>query len=653
MNGASEGRAGAPDGPAPDPGAAPEPDPGRYWFFNEGTERRAQLHLGAHPDADGTRFAVWAPNARAVSVIGDHDGWGSGDHRLEPQGSSGVWAGNVPGARPGQRYKFRITSPDGVRLDKADPFALRTELPPDTASVIDHSSHDWTDGDWMARRGAASAPGAPCSVYEVHLGSWGRTVGEQGRFPNYRELAHALAAHVTAHGFTHVELMPVMEHPFYGSWGYQVTGFFAPTARYGSPEDLMAMVDILHRAGIGVIADWVPSHFPTDAFALARFDGTALFEHADPRQGHHPDWDSAIFNYGRSEVRSFLISSALHWIERFHMDGLRVDAVASMLYLDYSRAEGEWIPNEQGGRENLQAIGFLRQLNDAIAAEAPGVMVVAEESTAFPGVTAPTEHGGLGFTSKWDMGWMHDTLAYLRRDPIHRGWHHGELTFRSVYAFSERYTLPLSHDEVVHGKGSLLDQMPGDRWQQFANLRLLYGDQWTQPGAKLLFMGGELAPERDWSHEATLDWSLHDAPGHEGVRRWVAALNDVYRDRPALHRSDDDDAGFEWVVGDDSTNCVFVYLRRDRQGNHEDLVLVVLNATATPFEQYRVGVPVAGEWQVLLDGDDPTYGGSGFRERHVRDSLVHSDAAPMHGQEQSLALTIGPLSALLLGPSRR
>jgi len=624
-------------------------DAERYWYFNEGTERRAQLHLGAHPSTDGTRFAVWAPNARAVSVIGDHDDWGSGDHRLDPQGSSGVWAGSVAGAGPGQRYKFRITTSDGDRLDKADPFALRTEEPPATASIIDDSRHDWTDGDWMARRGADTAAGAPVSVYEVHLGSWGRTVGERGRFPNYRELAHALVAHVTAHGFTHVELMPVMEHPFYGSWGYQVTGFFAPTARYGSPADLMAMVDILHGSGVGVIADWVPSHFPTDAFALARFDGTALFEHADPRQGHHPDWDSAIFNYGRNEVRSFLVSSALHWIEHFHIDGLRVDAVASMLYLDYSRAEGEWIPNEHGGRENLAAIGFLRQLNDAVAAEAPGVMVVAEESTAFPAVTGPTSHGGLGFTSKWDMGWMHDTLAYLRRDPIHRRWHHGEFTFRSVYAFSERYTLPLSHDEVVHGEGSLLDQMPGDRWQQFANLRLLYGDQWTQPGAKLLFMGGELAPERDWSHEATLDWSLHDAPGHDGVRRWVAALNDLYRRRPALHLADDDASSFEWVVGDDAGNSVFVYLRRDLRAPDEDLVLVVLNATATPFEEYRVGVPVPGAWQVLLDGDDPTFGGSGFRDRHGAGTQPCTAAEPAHGHDQSLALTIGPLSALVLG----
>ena len=470
--------------------------------------------LGAHPDESGTRFAVWAPNATAVSVIGDFNDWGRRDDRLDGQGGSGVWAGDVARAGVGDRYKFRITTRDGGLLDKADPFAVRTEEPPATASIIDAPHHEWADGEWMATRKATID--RPISIYEVHLGSWGRTVAEQGRFPNYRELGEALAAHVAAHGFTHVELLPVMEHPFYGSWGYQSTGYFAPTARYGSPSDLMAMVDTLHRAGIGVLLDWVPSHFPDDAFALSRFDGTHLFEHQDPREGHHPDWDSSIFNYGRNEVRSFLISSAISWLDRYHVDGLRVDAVASMLYRDYSRAEGEWTPNRDGGRENLEAIAFLRQFNEAVYAEFPDVATFAEESTAFPGVSRPTDAGGLGFGYKWDMGWMHDTLAYLRRDPIHRRWHHDELTFRSVYAFSENYLLPLSHDEVVHGKGSLLDQMPGDRWQQLANLKVLYGYQWTQPGKKLLFMGGELAPERDWSHERTLDWSLHDAARERG-----------------------------------------------------------------------------------------------------------------------------------------
>jgi len=631
-------------------------DPANYWYWNEGTERRAQLHLGARPDTDGTRFAVWAPNAREVAVVGDHDDW-SGRHQLAPVDGSGVWAGHVTGVGAGDRYKFRLRTPDGAVVDRADPFARRSELPPATASIVDDSRHEFRDTEWMAGREQRARAGQPCSVYEVHLGSWGRTLAAEGRFPNYRELGPALAQHAAAHGFTHVELMPVMEHPFYGSWGYQVTGFFAPTARYGTPADLMAMVDQLHAEGIGVILDWVPSHFPTDAHGLARFDGTHLFEHADPRQGHHPDWDSAIFNYGRNEVRSFLISSALHWIEQFHADGLRVDAVASMLYLDYSRQEGEWVPNRHGGRENLEAIDFLRQLNDAVAAESPGVAMVAEESTAFPGVTAPTAQGGLGFTSKWDMGWMHDTLTYLRRDPAHRRWHHDELTFRAVYAFSERYTLPLSHDEVVHGKGSLLDQMPGDRWQQLANLRLLYGDQWTQPGAKLLFMGGELAPERDWSHEATLDWSLHDAPGHEGVRRWVTALNELYRTRPALHAADDDPFSFQWVVGDDELNSIVAYLRRARAGDSDrddaasatDQVLVVLNATPTPHAGYRIGVPVAGEWQVLLDGDAPVFGGSGFRDAHDAGTVAVAHPGEAHGQGHVLDLTIGPLSALVLG----
>ena len=628
-------------------------DPSSYWYWNEGTERRAQRVLGAHAGPDATTFAVWAPNARAVSVVGDRNGWNEAADPLEPVGDSGVWAGRLEGVGPGDRYKFRIRAPGGELLDKADPFARRAEVPPATASVVDAGTHVFGDADWLAQRArlAERRVGelAPCSIYEVHLGSWGRTLAAEGRFPGYRELGRSLGQHAAAHGFTHVELMPVMEHPFYGSWGYQVTGYFAPTARYGDPADLMAMVDGLHGEGIGVIFDWVPSHFPTDAHGLARFDGTHLFEHADPRLGHHPDWDSAIFNYGRNEVRSFLVSSALHWIEQFHADGLRVDAVASMLYLDYSRGEGEWIPNRHGGRENLEAIDFLRQLNDAVAAEAPGVAVIAEESTAFPGVTAPTEHGGLGFTSKWDMGWMHDTLSYLRRDPVHRSWHLGELTFRAVYAFSERYTLPLSHDEVVHGKGSLLDQMPGDRWQQLANLRLLYGDQWTQPGAKLLFMGGELAPERDWSHEATLDWSLHDEPGHEGVRRWVAALNELYRSRSALHASDDDPQSFAWVVADDARNSVIAYLRTAETRDGVDRVLVVLNATPSPHASYRIGVPVAGDWQVLLDGDAAQFGGSGYREAMGGASEVATVAEPSHGHPQLLDLTIGPLSTLVLG----
>ncbi len=618
----------------------------RYWYFNEGTDRRAHDHLGAHPDESGTRFAVWAPNAAAVSVIGDFNDWGRRDDRLDGQGGSGVWAGDVARAGVGDRYKFRITTRDGGLLDKADPFAVRTEEPPATASIIDAPHHEWADGEWMATRKATID--RPISIYEVHLGSWGRTVAEQGRFPNYRELGDALAAHVAAHGFTHVELLPVMEHPFYGSWGYQSTGYFAPTARYGSPSDLMAMVDTLHRAGIGVLLDWVPSHFPDDAFALSRFDGTHLYEHQDPREGHHPDWDSSIFNYGRNEVRSFLISSAISWLDRYHVDGLRVDAVASMLYRDYSRAEGEWTPNRDGGRENLEAIAFLRQFNEAVYAEFPDVATFAEESTAFPGVSRPTDAGGLGFGYKWDMGWMHDTLAYLRRDPIHRRWHHDELTFRSVYAFSENYLLPLSHDEVVHGKGSLLDQMPGDRWQQLANLKVLYGYQWTQPGKKLLFMGGELAPERDWSHERTLDWSLHDEPGNEGVRRWLTRLNELYRELPSLHEGDCDPAGFAWVVNDDAQNSVFAYLRR-RPGagvGSDRPALVVVNATPSPADHYRVGVPVGGDWTVLADSDDLAYGGSGFRSA----SSVAAEPGESHGLEWHLALAVPPMSVMVLAP---
>jgi len=621
----------------------------RFWFFNEGTDRRAYRTMGAHPHDDGTEFAVWAPNAREVRVVGDFDRWGEGSHLLEQAGSSGVWTGRVDVAAPGDRYKFRLTA-DGVgTVDRADPFARRSELPPATASVIDDTTHDWGDAEWLARRAATPFLGTPVSIYEVHLGSWGRTVGADGRFPNYRELGDALAQHVAAHGFTHVELMPVTEHPFYGSWGYQTTGYFAPTARHGAPADLMAMIDALHRAGIGVILDWVPSHFPTDAHALAQFDGTHLFEHADPREGYHPDWNSAIFNYGRDEVRSFLISSAMYWLEQFHVDALRVDAVASMLYRDYSRSEGEWIPNRHGGRENLEAIDFLRQLNTAVREEHPDVTTYAEESTAFPGVTKPPEEGGLGFSSKWDMGWMHDTLSYLRRDPIHRRFHHDELTFRAVYAFSERYTLPLSHDEVVHGKGSLLDQMPGDRWQQLANLRLLYGYQWTQPGRKLLFMGGELAPERDWSHEATLDWSLHDAPGHEGVRRWVAELNQLYRGEPALHVGDDDARSFDWVVGDDRENSVLAYLRRDTTDpDGARPVLVVLNATPTPFEDYRIGVDTAGAWHVLVDSDREQFGGSGFA---AGNDILQTIEEPRHGRARSLSLRVPPLGVLVLGPS--
>jgi 1,4-alpha-glucan branching enzyme len=612
-------------------------------LFNEGTHRHVHRFLGAHPDETGTWFVLWAPNAAQVAVTGDFSGWDE-ERRLEPIASSGLWSAHVPGARPGQSYRYAVTTHGGQRMEKADPLAAATNEPPSTASVIADLDYSWGDAEWMAGRGGRLAPDAPISIYEVHLGSWGRHLAKGRRFPRYVDLADPLADHAAAHGFTHVELLPVMEHPFYGSWGYQTTSYFAPSARYGSPTELMAMIDRLHQRGVGVILDWVPSHFPMDAHGLARFDGTHLYEHADPRQGFHPDWASAIFNYGRAEVRAFLVSSAISWLERYHADGLRVDAVASMLYLDYSRPAGQWVPNRYGGRENLEAIDFLRQLTSAVAEEVPGTATFAEESTAWPGVTRPAGEGGLGFDFKWDMGWMHDTLQYLRRDPVHRRYHHDEITFRNVYAFSERYVLPLSHDEVVHGKGSLLGKMPGDEWQRFANLRLLYGEMWAQPGKKLLFMGGELAEPGEWSHEATLNWGLHDAERHSGVRRLVADLNGLYRARPALHASDTDPAGFHLVIGDDDTHSVFAWLRRDSDGAAS--ILVVINATPTVHYGYRVGVPQAGRWVELLNTDAEPYGGSGLGNL----GGVVAEDQPWHGFPQSVPVTLPPLSAVYLTP---
>jgi 1,4-alpha-glucan branching enzyme len=617
-------------------------------LFGEGTHRRLHEQLGAQPGPGGCRFAVWAPSARAVHVVGDFDDWAA-EHELDPQGMSGIWCGWIDGAAIGNTYRFRITTPAGDRLDKSDPIGAAHHQAPSIDSLIVDLSYDWGDADWMAGRAARQSLDAPMSIYEVHLGSWGRTVTEGQRFPNYRDLAGPLADHCGAHGFTHVEFLPIMEHPFYGSWGYQTTGYFAPTWRYGSPQDLMAMIDSLHQAGIGVILDWVPSHFPTDAHGLAEFDGTHLYEHADPRQGFHPDWNSAIFNYGRNEVRAFLISSAVCWLDRYHVDGLRVDAVASMLYLDYSRKAGEWIPNIHGGRENLEAIAFLRQLNEAVYGEFPDIVTHAEESTAWPSVSRPTYLGGLGFGGKWDMGWMHDTLQYLQRDPIHRSWHHGEITFRSVYMGSEHYVLPLSHDEVVHGKGSLLSKMPGDDWQQFANLRLLYGMQWFQPGKKLLFMGCELATRAEWGHDATLDWGLHDVPMHDGVRRLVAELNRLYQDEPALHRGDTDAGhggpGMQWVEAHDAARSVFAWLRLDPTGEARP-VLVVVNATPSPQYHYRVGVPSPGHWRELLNTDAVDYGGSGLG------NLGGVDAHPLdsHDRHQSIVVNVPPLGVVAFAP---
>jgi 1,4-alpha-glucan branching enzyme len=616
------------------------------YLFNEGTHARLYERLGAHPiEVDGragTAFAVWAPNAREVSVVGDHNGWTRGADRLRPRGTSGIWEGFVPGLGPGAVYKYHLVSnAGGYRVDKGDPFAARWEVPPRTGSVVWDTAYDWADDAWMRERARASALDAPGAIYEVHLGSWARD--EHGQWLTYRELAPRLAAHVKALNFTHVELLPVMEHPFYGSWGYQTTGYFAPTSRYGTPQDLMAMIDLLHREGIGVILDWVPSHFASDEHGLAYFDGTHLYEHADPRQGFHPDWGSFIFNYGRSEVRSFLLSSAMSWLDRYHADGLRVDAVASMLYLDYSRKAGEWIPNELGGRENLRAVEFLRALNTAVYAAHPGVQTYAEESTAWPSVSRPVDAGGLGFGMKWDMGWMHDTLQYLSKDPVYRSHEHDSITFRMIYAFNENFVLPLSHDEVVHGKGSLLGKMPGDEWQRFANLRLLFAYQFAQPGKKLLFMGGELAQRAEWNHESALDWGSLDDPAHEGVRRLVADLARLHRDVPSLHELDATPDGFEWVDASDRAASVLSFLRKDRAGRP---VLFVVNFTPVPRHRYRVGVPLGGRWVELLNTDAEMYGGSGQGNL----GGIEADEVAMHGRERSLALVLPPLGAVFLAP---
>jgi 1,4-alpha-glucan branching enzyme len=611
-------------------------------LFREGTHGRLYDKLGCHLHPGGARFAVWAPNARSVSVVGEFNQWDATvDRAYVRSDGSGLWELDVPGVVEGQAYKFAIFTHDGARLDKADPFARRAEPPPATASIAWRTGgYGWGDADWMQQRARADTLNAPLSVYEVHLGSWRR--GPDGEFLDYRVAAQLLAQYVTGLGFTHVELMPITEHPFYGSWGYQTTGYFAPTSRYGTPQDFKFLVDTLHQAGIGVILDWVPSHFPADAHGLAEFDGTHLYEHADPRQGFHPEWNSSIFNYGRNEVRAFLLSSAMFWLDEYHIDGLRVDAVASMLYLDYARKEGEWIPNVHGGRENLAAIAFLRLLNEAAYRDHPGVQVIAEESTAWPMVSRPTYLGGLGFGMKWNMGWMHDMLGYMQEDPIHRRWHHGELTFSLAYAFNENFMLPLSHDEVVHGKSSLIDKMPGDPWRQFANLRLLYGHMWAHPGKKLLFMGDEFAQRREWNHDAALDWWLlgsNDA--HGGVQRWVEDLNRLYRAEPALHALDFDAGGFEWIDGADAEGSVISYLRKARDGSR---LLVIANFTPVPREDYLVGVPASGLWRECLNSDATLYGGSGVGNH----GGVTTVPVAAHGRFQSLNLRLPPLGILIL-----
>ncbi|MGA2803548.1 MAG: 1,4-alpha-glucan branching protein GlgB [Acidimicrobiales bacterium] len=624
-------------------------DPVDVHLFNEGRHFRLYEKLGAHPmtvgGVAGVFFAVWAPNAERVAVVGDFNGWNGTRHPLLPHAESGIWEGFVPGVTVGTRYKYRLLSRlGGGEFDKADPFAFAGEEPPKTASIVFEPQHEWLDGEWMRDRGGAQRLDQPVSVYEVHLGSWRRLPEDHNRFLTYAELAPRLIEHVRSHGFTHVEILPVMEHPFYGSWGYQVTSYFAPTARHGSPDDFAAFVDMLHRAGIGVILDWVPSHFPADAFALARFDGTHLYEHADPRQRVQPDWQSWIFNYGRNEVRSFLISSARFWLDRFHADGLRMDGVASMLYLDYSRQPGEWVPNRFGGNENLEAIEMLQECNTEVFASFPDIMSVAEESTAWPGVSRPVDAGGLGFSYKWDMGWMHDTLDYLAHDPIHRPWHHDRLTFRSIYANSEHFVLPLSHDEVVHGKGSLIGRMAGDEWQKFANLRLLFGYQFTQPGKKLLFMGGEFAQRAEWNHDASLDWHLLDSPAHQGVSAWVRKLNELYRSEPCLHRDDLGDASFSWIDCEDRSQSVLCYERRDGNGG---VLVVVANFTPVPRPDYRVGMARAGRWEVLANSDAPEYGGSGY----LVPGLFETTGTPWHGRDQSALLVLPPLAVLVLRPT--
>jgi 1,4-alpha-glucan branching enzyme len=621
------------------------------YLWSEGSHFRTYEKLGAHlterDGTPGTQFSVWAPNARWVSVIGDFNGWRPGAHPLEPVRSSGIWTGFLPNIGQGAPYKYHITSQyHNYHVDKADPYAFSFELRPQTASrVWDLSGYAWGDGEWMRRRGQAHALSAPQSVYEVHLGSWMRVPEEGGRWLTYRELAPKLADYVRHMGFTHVEFLPVSEHPFDGSWGYQTVGYFAPTSRFGTPQDFMYLVDYLHQQGIGVLLDWVPAHFPRDEHGLAYFDGTHLYEHEDPKQGEHRDWGTFIFNYGRREVSNFLISNALFWLDKYHIDGLRVDAVASMLYLDYSRKEGEWTPNEYGGRENLAAIAFLRRLNEAVYKEYPDVVTVAEESTAWPMVSRPTYLGGLGFGLKWDMGWMHDTLEYLTLDPVHRKYHHNRLTFRMLYAFTENYLLPLSHDEVVHGKGALLAKMPGDVWQKFANLRLLFGYMWTQPGKKLLFMGGEFGQWNEWAHDRSLDWNLLEYPTHAGLQRWVRDLNTAYRGERALHELDCDPAGFEWVDANDSEQSVLSFMRKGKAPG--DVLVAALNFTPVPRHNYRVGVPHGGKWDEVLNSDAPLYGGSG------QGNMGGVQAAPFswHGRRYLLNVTVPPLGMVVFKPA--
>ncbi|KAA8715017.1 1,4-alpha-glucan branching protein GlgB [Pseudomonas cannabina] len=622
------------------------------YLFAEGNHRDLSSCLGAQvtnvDGVDGVRFAVWAPNARRVSVVGSFNNWDGRRHPMRLRHPTGVWELFVPRLQPGEVYKYEILGQHGILPLKSDPMALATTLPPDTASKISAPlQFEWHDDSWLQSRAERHAASAPLSIYELHAGSWQMEQNDEGQWRqfNWRELADRLIPYVKELGFTHIELMPIMEHPFGGSWGYQLLAQFAPTARYGSPEDFAAFVDACHQAEIGVILDWVPAHFPTDTHGLAQFDGTALYGYADPKEGFHQDWDTLIYNLGRTEVHGFMLASALHWLKHYHIDGLRVDAVASMLYRDYSRKAGEWVPNRHGGRENLEAIDFLRHLNDVVALEAPGTMVIAEESTAWPGVSESTQKGGLGFSYKWNMGWMNDSLRYMEQDPIHREHHHGELTFSLVYAYSERFVLPISHDEVVHGKHSLIDKMPGDRWQKFANLRAYLSFMWTHPGKKLLFMGCEFGQWREWNHDQQLDWYLLQYADHVGVKQLVSDLNRIYRQEKALHELDTDPQGFQWLIGDDQANSVFAYLRRSKDG---EPLLVVANMTPVPRLNYRIGAPVEGAWVELLNSDAETYAGSNFG--NGGEVIAQSDEA--HGMPASLSLNLPPLAVLILKPKK-
>jgi len=616
-------------------------------LFKEGNHFRLYEKLGAHPmSVDGIRgtyFALWAPNAERVTVIGDFNGWNHEGHPLQQRwDGSGIWEGFIPDVEQGIVYKYHIVSRhNGYRADKGDPFAFFWEVPPRTGSIVWDISYQWNDSEWMQKRGHQNALDSPISIYELHLGSWRRVPEDGNRFLTYRELAHHLTDYVKEMGFTHVEILPVMEHPFYGSWGYQCTGYFAPTSRYGTPQDFMYLIDRLHQNGIGVILDWVPSHFPDDIHGLVYFDGTYLYEHADPKKGYHPEWRSYIFNYGRNEVRNFLLSSAIFWLDKYHIDGLRVDAVASMIYLDYGRKDGEWIPNEYGGNENIHAIDFLRRFNEVVYLNYPDVQTIAEESTAWPMVSRPTYVGGLGFGMKWNMGWMHDTLSYFSRDPIYRKYHHDQLTFSIWYAFYENFVLSLSHDEVVYGKGSLLSKMPGDEWQRFANLRLLLGYMFCHPGKKLLFMGCEFGQWQEWYHEESLHWSLLEYPMHRGIKRWVQDLNHLMRNEAALYEQDFTSKGFEWVDISDWEGSIISFLRRGR--SPRDTLLVVCNFTPVVRKDYRIGAPEGGYWKELLNSDGMEYGGSGQGNA----GGVMADNIPMHNRGFSLKMTLPPLGVII------